>query len=354
VLWSDPVSRDHRSEGRANVEMTPRRMGTLAFFAFGGAGLVMITGAVALVVLEGEFVGAAALGAFGLVFGGVGFQARRLLAPPGEKDVPVAARAGDTTSGATYVSVDEDVPAAEVEAQQRRWAEEPWTQRGDWAEGKVVQEGAGQSGMLIGFAIVWNVFSWGFLALWAAGEPAWPRVLLLFPAVGVAIAVLAVRARIREKKFGTSVVECRTMPAWLGERFEGTVETGVPLRGRGEKAFTVRLRCVRRSSRTVRGSDGRGETRVSEETLWEHEETVRGAVAAKGPTFQVRLELRIPDGLPATELVPDDDRPLWRLQLRAEDEGVDYAADFEIPVYARRADGGEAGAEPVSGGAVTG
>ncbi len=205
--------------------------------------------------------------------------------------------------------------------------------------------------MLIGFAIVGNVFSWGFLALWAAGEPDWPKALLVFPAVGIAIAVLAVRARIREKKFGTSVIVCRTMPAWLGERFEGTVETGVPLRGRGEKAFAVRLRCVRRSSRTVRGSDGRSETRVSEETLWEHEETVRGAVSPKGPTFQVRLDLRIPESLPATELVPDDDRPLWRLQLRAEDEGVDYAADFEIPIYARTAERGEASeAEPSSGG----
>ncbi|HYD40127.1 MAG TPA: hypothetical protein VEB43_04815 [Anaeromyxobacter sp.] len=322
--------------------MTPRKMGTLEFFVFGGVGLLMIAGAVALLVLEGEFAGAAGLGVFGLVFSAVGILARRVLAPAGKKDVRVAARTGDTTSGATYVSVDEDVPEAEVKAQQRRWAEEPWTQRGDWAEGKVVQEGAGQSGMLIAFAIVWNVFSWGFLLLWAAGDPGWPKMLLIFPAVGVAIAVLAVRARIREKKFGTSVIECRTMPAWLGERFEGTVETGVPLRGRGEKTFAVRLRCVRRSSRTVRGSDGRSETQVSEETLWEHEETVRGAVSPKGPTFQVRLDLRIPESLPATELDPDDDRPLWRLRRRAEDEGVDYAADFEVPVYARRAERCEA------------
>ncbi len=315
------------------MSVLDRNLPLVAGLAFGGFGLLMIAVS-AWLVAQGEPGGAAGAGVFGLVFCGAGFGVWRGFTPrEGEREVLVAERAADGVEGRRYVRVAADVSPAEVEALQRGWASAPWTQRGDWAEGKVVQDGTTASGLMLGFTIAFNVIGWAVAALFLLDDrSAWP--VLVFPAVGVALAVVVVRARLRRRKFGASVIECRTMPARLGDRFQGTVETGVPLRGRPGLDFTVRLTCVQRSTRRER-VDGRTEERVQEEVLWTHEETVRGVISSRGPAFQLPLDLAIPDGLPATELVPDDDRTLWRLTLRAPDPGVDYAATFELPVYAR-------------------
>jgi len=34
-------------------------------------------------------------------------------------------------------------------------------------------------------------------------------------------------------------------------------------------------------------------------------------------------------------MIPEDDRILWRLEINAAVSGIDYAAQFEIPVFNR-------------------
>jgi hypothetical protein len=208
-------------------------------------------------------------------------------------------------------------------------AEEPpwWLERADWAEGKIRQDVTASSrGFMIGALVMTALGLAGVLASLLAGwQPGAFGYLVL--AFGVFMLVVGVRARIRLRKFGVSVVECQTMPARLGGRFQGTVQTGVPLQGQPQRTFRVRLSC---EQRTTSGTGSSRKTRT--ETLWKHEETVRGVISSAGPTFQVPLDLAIPDNLPPTSPRMFEDRTFWTLRVGTETEGVDYAAGFEVPV----------------------
>lgn len=324
-------------------EPEPSAASTVGGVVFGGAGVLMLTGAVALLV-QGELAGAAGLGVFGLVFCGAGYGAYRVFRPPegtrrvlvGEREQTFRGRlgrAGRRTSR-TYRYVPADVPDRDVEAMQRRWASEPWTRRDDWAEGRVVQGGTGAVGLLIGFTVAWNVIAWGIAALaivgeWGGGDVPW--WVLVFPLVGLALGVVAARTWIRGRKFGVSVLELETVPARPGGRLRGVVRTRVaPGDLRPGEGFTVRLRCVRRAS--YRDRDG--DTRVGEETLWLDEARGRGRVG-RGGGLEVPVDIAIPAGSSSTEMLPEDDRVLWRLELSAAVPGVDYAAQFEVPVFRR-------------------
>ena len=94
----------------------------------------------------------------------------------------------------------------------------------------------------------------------------------------------------------------------------------------------MQLICAKRTSYR----DREGESRVSEEKLWNEEQIVFGNVSHSEKTFDVIVNFVIPDDQPATELYPEDDRTLWRLDISSREKGVDYAAQFEIPVYKKQ------------------
>ena len=119
------------------------------------------------------------------------------------------------------------------------------------------------------------------------------------------------------------------VPAWLGGRLKGVIETGVSADKQPEGGFKLRLRCLERSS--YRDSDG--DKRVREKELWREEQQVYGSVSNKDFTFALSVYFNIPDDMPPTRMIPKDDRTLWRVDASASTPGVDYAAQFEVPVY---------------------
>ena len=156
-----------------------------------------------------------------------------------------------------------------------------------------------------------------------------PWFLLIFPIIGIALIIMTVRTWIRRQKFGISFLHLKTIPAFLGDVFRGKIETGVPLKKQTEKEFTVRLICAKRTSRL----DKEGDRRVSEKKLWSEEQSVFGNISNTGPTFSVNVNFTIPNDLLTSELYPEDDRTLWRLEIASAVKGVDYAAQFEVPIY---------------------
>ncbi len=308
---------------------------------FGGAGFLMLIGAV-LLYLDGEFEGAIGMAIFGLVFCGAAYGGARIFAPPKGKKRILIGKGSQTVKGILgysaqftghrYIYVDQNTPESEIEQMQKNWLEKPWTQRADWAEGKIVQQGPGSMRLLFGFTILWNVIAWGIAAFgiisdWGMDEVPW--FLLVFPLIGIGIAIMTVRTWIRRRKFGISVLELQTVPASPGDWLRGTVQTGVPVKNQTAKEFRLRLVCAKRS--TYRDQDG--DRRISEENIWHEDQTVFGGISGTSPTFTVSVNMAIPPDLPSTKLYPEDDRTLWRLEITAALRGVNYAAQFEVPVF---------------------
>lgn len=320
---------------------SPRGVGTVAGVIFGGAGMIMMFGSIFL-FWDGEFGGAIGLFIFGLIFCGVGFAGYRIFnIPEGKKAILINKRqqnirgvsgySGQRTSR-QYVYVEKDVPDSEIREMQDEWAKKPWHQRADWAQGKVIETGAGTIKLLIGFTIFWNIISYGIasialIAEWGSGNEPW--FILFLPLLGLFLVITTVRKWIRRRKYGISVLELKTIPAYIGEHLKGTIKTGVPSRSQPSKGFNLRLVCVERHSY----SDKDGDKQVSERELWREEQQVYGFVSGTGPTIDLSVYFAIPSDMPISQIIPKDDRTLWRLKASASTPGVDYAADFEVPVF---------------------
>jgi len=209
--------------------------------------------------------------------------------------------------------------------------DKPWLWRKEWSDGVILSHDAVQSVGLAFFAIVWNAITMpsAYLVLMRTDLHKDRAVLfvLLFPIIGVFILGIAAYQLIRAKKYGQSRLMLSHIPVSLGTTCRGEIVTRV--KERPENGFDVKLQCVRRTiTRSGKSSS------TTETELWRDEQRVASAAAI--PTFE---GLRLPfafdvpgDTEPADERVPGN-QVLWRLSVGAETPGIDYATQFEIPVF---------------------
>lgn len=209
----------------------------------------------------------------------------------------------------------------------------------DHPAGRIEDDGGRVMWAAIVFAGFWNLISLptGFIGVREALDKDNPVALvaLLFPLVGLGLLVWAVRATVRRRRYGVSVLEMEATPAPLGHGLTGVVRTGTAVAA--PEGFRVVLTCVRRVTR------GSGKNRsTSESILWQEERVVAGRTTrdARGMRTEVPVAFPLPgDGQPSDGSNPRD-RVLWRLEVSASVPGVDYQSTFEVPVSrtARSAD----------------
>jgi hypothetical protein len=211
---------------------------------------------------------------------------------------------------------------------------EPWLWRPDWARGRIEDTGRRGQYLLWVMTAMWNLVALpsGFLAVRGAGEPGNRLALigLLFPVIGAGLLVAAVRATLRERKFGISVLELATTPGVVGHGLAGSVRVGSTVLPAG--GFLATLSCV--NIRTT----GAGKSRSISETLrWQDQQAVAaqrtGGRTREGIATVIPVRFRIPEDAVPTDDADPDDRIVWRLDVTAAVPGVDYAATFEVPVF---------------------
>ena len=314
---------------------------TLAGIVFGAAGALMVLGGIAMVFDDPA---GFALIAFGLVFIGAGTLAYRLFRPPeGMKAITVSEHTHaterpfgvrGTRRQAVLIHVDEEATEAEIAEARQAWMREQWHARPDWIAGRIEDAHTHSGSNLYFAAVLWSVFAGGLIlgfVLW--GDPPW--LLLAIPAgVALLLVVAAVRAHLRQRKFGSSHFQMAATPAFLGERLAGTVETGVEARHGPADGFRVRLACRNRYER--RDSDG--DTHLHVDTLWETEHVVTARTAPGLPRrLSVPIDLTLPADPPPTTLGTGREGVAWDLTVSAAVPGLDYAATFRLPVFDRSA-----------------
>ncbi|HZF32135.1 MAG TPA: DUF3592 domain-containing protein [Gammaproteobacteria bacterium] len=213
---------------------------------------------------------------------------------------------------------------------QRRFPTEPWRWREEWANGRVKASTRVTAYFAAGFALLWNLISLPAVFLvpkeLAAGNSL-VLVALLFPLIGIGLAVWAVRAWLTVKRFGTSTLVLHRTPIALGGRLVGAirVETSVPV----ERAFRVELSCIEHRRSSQRDSDS------SERIVWQNEWTVPRSGCQITPTYSsIPIDVPVPADQPAASPIDDPNRITWRLDISGECPGPDYWSRFELPVFA--------------------
>ena len=183
-----------------------------------------------------------------------------------------------------------------------------------------------------GFALFWNLVSLpgAVLAVRAALEEGKSTALiaLIFPVVGIGLLAWAVRATLRYRRYGVSVLELRSTPGVVGRSLAGAVRTTSLLHP--TEGFQIQLTSLRR---TVRGG---GKHRSTSETiLWQESTTARGQPSrtAQGMSTAIPFAFAIPGDAEPCDAGDPRNQVLWRLRVSASVPGVDYESTFEVPVF---------------------
>ncbi len=215
---------------------------------------------------------------------------------------------------------------------QARFADRPWMMRADWAAGRIKSSAMAQS------------FLWFILALALCGIGGIPAfvslpaelhknnypalLILIFPAIGIAFLVAAIRAWRSQLRFGDCFLELAEIPAHLGGALSGMIQTGARLKP--EHGLHLKLSCIRR---VVSGS---GKNRNTTESILWQDEKVCKPEAALPEAAPGRSGIPVYFKLPADQpqcFHRGDVSVCWRLEARAKMAGPGFAAAFDVPVF---------------------
>ncbi len=206
----------------------------------------------------------------------------------------------------------------------------PWKHRPDWAAGRIRSSSRAKMIGAIIFTTFWCLVSSPILFI--LPEEVLEKgnrlalIGLLFPLVGVGMIVWSIRAVIRWRKFGESVLVMDPVPAAVGGVLVGQVQSGVALSPGRE--FELTLSCIHKQ----RSGSGKNR-RTTEHVLFQDTVNVapESGFGAGGST--VPVSFAVPEDVPVCDLGDPDNRIFWLLDICADVPGVDYAARFEVPVF---------------------
>ena len=156
-----------------------------------------------------------------------------------------------------------------------------------------------------------------------------PRVFLLlgFGLIGVILFVVAFRATLRRRRFGNTYFEFYSLPFSPGGRLAGRIH--LRLDANAAHGVDFRLSCVRK---TVTGS---GNSRsVVQTVLWQSDRNIPFGAMGMDPLGRtIPVDFAIPQDAYVTDHDNPSDQVLWLLHAQANIPGIDYADDFELPVF---------------------
>jgi hypothetical protein len=215
----------------------------------------------------------------------------------------------------------------------------PWMWREDWAAGRIRSSEGKTAWFITLFAVIWNAVTWPVATMvWFDANVKWGLRLLvsLFPLVGAGLAVTMFYLWLRRLKWGKSEFEMAAVPGVLGGPLAGVIHA--PAGIRPADGFKLRLAC-NETTRTTSGS----KTETKTEARWESEQTIHRELAEDGGAKTViPVKFLVPFHQPAS-----GDDIAWQLEVRAETQGIDYYAEFDVPVFQTGAS-----SSAISGGAV--
>ncbi|MBN2591698.1 MAG: DUF3592 domain-containing protein [Sedimentisphaerales bacterium] len=211
-----------------------------------------------------------------------------------------------------------------------QYQNEPWLWKTPWKEGIIHSQSKTKLAGSIIFALFWNLVSSPILFI-IPGElhkgNKLVLIALIFPIVGLGLAIWVIRNIIAWRKFGDSTFVMETRPGVIGGPLKGKIHTKVNIKP--EDGFHITLSCINR----VRSGSGKNRS-TREHIRWQDECNIKRELYEYDPSRSVIPVLfQIPYDSPETNDDNSDSKILWRLEIKAKVPGVDYAASFEVPVF---------------------
>ena len=217
----------------------------------------------------------------------------------------------------------------------------PWLWRTDWAMRRAESQNKNSELLFWALAILCNMitlpFLLGMVQNFARTRDPLVFLLLGFNLLGAILIVKAARTTMQHRRFGDTYFEFDALPFSPGERVGGRIH--LKFDTRAEHGIDLRLSCVRK----VIGGSGKSST-TNQIILWQADQNVPTGAVGPGPLGRaIPVDFSIPAESSTTNHDNPRDQVLWLLHAQADVPGVDYADDFEIPVFRTAASGEAAG-----------
>jgi len=202
----------------------------------------------------------------------------------------------------------------------KRYPDQPWMWRQDWASNAISDQGSVLLAVLWFFAVIWNLITFPlvFAMPWKeVHQQPVVIVIFLFPAIGVLLVAGVLVKTVQRLKYGGSICHIDSLPIVPGRAFHGEISTR--LRELPERGFELKVTCSRRT--------GSGKNSTST-IIWQEVQTVLTAT----PSYEgARVSFTV--GIPADAELSGG-AISWRLEVSAAVPGIDYSASFDLPVFA--------------------
>ena len=201
-----------------------------------------------------------------------------------------------------------------------------WQADPDWRENQIRSNArAGMWGAWI-FAIFWLLLSSPIVFI-VPGELAKDNTIaiigLIFPLVGVMLAISAVRKTRQWRRFGPTPLSLDPFPGAIGGDVGGTITISQPMPA--EAVAEIVLRC----EHVYRQGSGKNAT-TKRDLLWEGQQQARCAPGMDG--VRIGFCFKVPEGLPGSSKQYTE-RHEWTLNVTCELPGVDLDRHYTIPVF---------------------
>ena len=207
----------------------------------------------------------------------------------------------------------------------------PWLWREDWAAGMVESTNRGRLATMWVFAVFWNLISWTITIAFAM-QGVWKQqraayFVWLFPLLGAAFLGYAIYLTVQWRKFGKSTFKMISVPGVIGGKLAGAIETSVKVKP--ADGFEVRLMCINEVS------TGYGRNRrTTQDTVFEiNKSHVHDLLETSSGRCGIPVLFDIPQDAQESNSGTTRNFYFWRLEAMARVPGVDYVAQFEVPVF---------------------
>lgn len=211
-----------------------------------------------------------------------------------------------------------------------RYPGQPWMLKESWASGRIEDSSRGIVFVMVIIAVAWNSLT-GVIILSLLHEGAFRQnpaalFIMIFPAVGLVLAGVAIYFLLRFRKYGVSVFEMSDVPGVLGGHLGGVILTRAPVHT--SEGLKLRLRNIHM------WSTGSGKSRKTHrETLWEREQTLPHSLQETLGERAFPVLFTIPYSCEPTNKINANKEYYWELTLSGKAPGIDYKSSFRVPVF---------------------
>ena len=208
-------------------------------------------------------------------------------------------------------------------ALKERYPDEPWKWKEDWLNQAIPASSKAKMYAAWGFAIFWNAISSPLFFVIPSEVGKGNYLILiaaLFPIVGTGLFIYAIKATIQRKKFGETIFRMEEVPGVVGGYIRGSLEFPYPIQV-GNKGFELKLQCEKTT-----GSGDDQKTSI----IWQEKARLGRDILGGGHIARLPVKFAIPYDVQQTN---EKARVKWKLVAKSELEGVDFGADFEVPVF---------------------